>query len=52
MDALQYWPFAQEFSIWNAAVSVLQFWMEDLKPHALGYTIGQIYTAFFFGDQT
>ena len=27
MDAPQYWPFAQEYSIWNATVAALQFWM-------------------------
>ena len=35
MDATHYWPFAREYSIWNAAVAALQFWMEDLKPHTL-----------------
>ena len=31
MDATNYWPFAREYSIWNATVAALQFWMEDLK---------------------
>ena len=30
MDATDYWPFAREYSIWNAAVAALQFWMADL----------------------
>ena len=30
MNATDYWPFAQEYSIWNAAVTALQFWMADL----------------------
>ena len=52
MDALQYWPFAWEYSIWNATVSVLQFWMEDLEPHVLCNAIDWIYTAFFYGNHT
>ena len=35
MDATHYWPFAREYSIWNAAVAALQLWMADLKPHIL-----------------
>ena len=35
MDTIDYWPFAQEYSIWNAAVTALQFWMVDLNsPNA------------------
>ena len=33
MDATHYWPFAWEYSIWNAAVAALQFWTADLEPH-------------------
>ena len=32
MDATDYWPFAQEYPIWNAVVTVLQFWMDNLDP--------------------
>ena len=32
MDATHYWPFAREYSIWNAALAALQFWMADLEP--------------------
>ena len=39
MDALHYWPFAQEYSIWNATVAALQFWAADLKPSALSDAI-------------
>ena len=31
MDASQYWSFAREYSIWNATVAALQFWMTGLK---------------------
>ena len=49
---LQYWPFAQEYSIWNAAVAALQFWTEDLKPHVLSHAIYWVYAAFFYSDHT
>ena len=32
MDATHHWPFAREYSIWNATVTALQFWMADLEP--------------------
>ena len=50
MDATDYWPFAQEYSIWNAAVTALQFWMADFNPLMLSITIERVYTAFFCSD--
>ena len=47
MDATQYWLFAREYSIWNAAVAVLQFWMADLNPQNLSNAIEWVYTTFF-----
>ena len=47
MDATDYWLFAQEYSIWNAAVATLQFWMADLDPQMLSNAIERVYTAFF-----
>ena len=52
MDTLQYWPFAHEYSIWNAAVTALQFWTVDFKPHILSNAIDQVYAAFFYSDYT
>ena len=52
MDASQYWPFAHEYSIWNATVAALQFWMADLEPHVLSHAIDQVYAAFFYSDFT
>ena len=52
MDTSQYWPFAHEYSIWNATVTALQFWMVDLKPHILSNAIDWVYTAFFYSDFT
>ena len=47
MDATDYWLFAREYSIWNAAVAALQFWMADLDPQTLSNAMEQVYTAFF-----
>ena len=52
MDAPQYWPFAHEYSIWNAAIAALQFWMADLGPHVLSPAINLVNTAFFYADHT
>ena len=50
MDATDYWPFAREYSIWNAAVAALQFWMEDLILPMLSNAIEWVYSAFFCSD--
>ena len=50
MDATHYWPFPREYSIWNAAVTALQFWTADLKCHILSNAIECIYTAFFYDN--
>ena len=50
MDATDYWSFAWEYSIWNAAVAALQFWMDDLDPPMLSNTTERVYTAFFCSD--
>ena len=50
MDTTDYWPFAQEYSIWNAAVTTLQFWTNDLDPQTLSSAIKKVYTAFFYSD--
>ena len=42
-----YWPFPREYSIWNAAVAALQFWIADLEPQTLSNAIEWVYTAFF-----
>ena len=47
MDATHYWPFAREYSIWNAAVAALPFWAADLNPQTLSNAVEQVYTAFF-----
>ena len=52
MDTSQYWPFAWEYSIWNATVSVLQLWTADLYPHVLSNAIDQVYVALFYSGHT
>ena len=47
MDATDYWLFAREYSIWNAAVAALQFWTADLDPQMLSNAVEQVYTTFF-----
>ena len=50
MNATDYWPFAREYSIWNAAAAAVQFWMVDLDPPVLNNAIERVYTAFFCSD--
>ena len=50
MDATHYWPFAREYSIWNAIVTALQFWTADFKPHILSDAIEPVYKAFFYSN--
>ena len=50
MDATHYWPFAREYSIWNATVRALQFWTADLKPHSLSDAIEQVDAAFLYSN--
>ena len=48
MDTADYWPMAQEYSIWNAAIASSQFWTEDLDPVTLGRATDCVYTTFFY----
>ena len=50
MDVTDYRLFAQEYSIRNAAVTALQFWMDNLNPLTLSNAIKRVYTAFFCSD--
>ena len=50
MDATDNWLFAQENPIWNAAVTALQVWTNDLDPQILCNGIERVYTAFFYSD--
>ena len=50
MDATHYWPFAQEYSIWNATVAALQFWTADPEPCILSNAIEWVYKAFFYSN--
>ena len=48
MDTADYWLMAQEYSIWNAAIALLQFWTEDLDPVTLGRATEHVYSTFFY----
>ena len=50
MDPTHYWPFAQEYSIWNATVTSLQFWTADHEQHFLINAMEWVYTAFFHSN--
>ena len=50
MDTAHYWPFSREYSIWNAAVTTLQYWIANLQPCILSNAIERVYTAFFCCD--
>ena len=52
MNAMDYWPMAREYSVWNAAVAALQFLTADLKTHILTSTINKVLNAFFYSTST
>ena len=52
MDAADYWLMVREYSIWNAAIALLQFWMADLNPVTLGSTTEEVYSAFFYSSSS
>ena len=48
METAEYWLMACEYSIWNAAITSLQFWAEDLDLITLGIASERVYTTFFW----
>ena len=52
MNTMDYQPMAREYSVWNVAVTGLQFWTADLKAHVLSSTIEEVYRAFFYSTST
>ena len=52
MNAMDYWPMAREYSVWNAAVAALQFWTAELETHILASTIDKVFIAFFYSTLT
>ena len=52
MDATDYWLMVREYSIWNAAITSLQFWMADLDSVTLGRATEQVYTTFFYSSSS
>ena len=47
MNIADYWPIAREYSIWNAAIVLLQFWTAYLDPVTLSRATEEVYTTFF-----
>ena len=43
---------AREYSVWNAAVTALQFWTVDLEAHILSSAINLVFNAFFYSTST
>ena len=52
MDAADYWLMVREYSICNATIALLQFWMADLDPVTLGSTMEEVYSAFFYSSSS
>ena len=52
MNITDYWPMAREYSIWNAAITSLQFGAADLDPVTLGMATEEVYSAFFYSTST
>ena len=48
METAEYWPMACKYAIWNATITSLQFWAEDLDPITLGIASEHVYTTFFW----
>ena len=48
METAEYWPMACEYGIWNAAITSLLFWAEDLNLITLGIASEHVYTTFFW----
>ena len=47
MNIADNWLMVREYSVWNAAIALLQFWTADLDPVTLGNTTEEVYSAFF-----
>ena len=48
METAEYWLMACKYTIWNAAITSLQFWAEDFNWITLGIASECIYTSFFW----
>ena len=48
METAEYWPMACKYGIWNATITSLQFWAEDLDQITLGIASERVYTTFFW----
>ena len=48
METAEYWLMACKYGIWNASITSLQFWAEDLNPITLGIASECVYFNFFW----
>ena len=48
METAEYWLMACKYTIWNATITSLQFWAEDLDRVTVGIAWECIYTTFFW----
>ena len=48
METAEYWLMACKYGIWNATITSLQFWAEDLELITLGIASECVYTHFFW----
>ena len=48
METAEYWLIAHKYAIWNAAITALQFWAEDLDPITLDIASEHVYITFFW----
>ena len=48
METAEYWPMACKYAIWNATITSLQFWAEDLNLLTLSIASECICTTFFW----
>ena len=52
MNIADYWLMAREYSIWNSAITSLQFWTADQEPFTLSRATEEVYSAFFYSMLT
>ena len=48
MKTAEYWLVAHEYGTWNAAITSLQFWADDLNPITLVIASERVYTTYFW----
>ena len=52
MDVTDYWQMVREYSIWNAAIALVQFWTADLDLVTFGSATEEVYSEFFYSSSS